>query len=270
LNALIEKKPHIAVLSHVFPHTGTVLDLKELIAAANKENLSTLFVIDGSQAVGNIMVSDDAFARSAYYAFHGHGWLLGTPSSGILVRNGWLLRVMAGIREAAATGRPFSTFRQMDSDEMPGSYDKFSSWFALNYVLKHEWLAVGIENAITHTKKLASLFRDEMHKRDIRTIGISPATSVVVITDIPKIEALYHALELKRLDCRIVNADLGNGERVAGIRFCFHHYHSDEYVRDLAELVGDFKADADRDRPDSPEPPLVQRSLRQSARAAGR
>src|SRR5205823_7212888 len=38
LNALIEKKPHIAVLSHVFPYTGTVLDLKELIDAANKEN----------------------------------------------------------------------------------------------------------------------------------------------------------------------------------------------------------------------------------------
>src|SRR5207249_10677164 len=97
-------------------YTGTVLDLKELIDAANKENVRTLFVVDGSQAVGNIMVSDDALVRSAYYAFQGHGWLLGTQSSGILVRNAWLLRVIAGIRQAAPTGRPFASFRQAYSE----------------------------------------------------------------------------------------------------------------------------------------------------------
>jgi selenocysteine lyase/cysteine desulfurase len=220
LNGLTEKKPDIAVLSHVFPGTGIVLDLKEVIDAANKENLRTLFVIDGSQAVGNIMVSDDAFVRSAYYAFDGHGWLLGTSSSGILVRNGWLLRVAAGIRQAALTARPFSSFHQVDSQDIPVAYDRFSSWFALNYVLKHEWLAVGVEKATKHTKGLACLFRDEMHKRDVRTIGISAASSAVVITDIPQTEALYRALELKRLECRIVSAGVANGEPALGIRFC--------------------------------------------------
>jgi selenocysteine lyase/cysteine desulfurase len=264
LDALKEKKPDIAVLSHVFPDTGIVLDLKELIDAAHKENLRTLFVVDGSHAVGNIMVNDEVLGRSAYYAFHGHGWLLGTPSSGILVRNGWLLRVVAGIE----TGDPADTFaspRQVNLQDMPAAYDDVSSWFALNYVLKHEWLAVGIENATKHTKKLACLFCDEMHKRDVHTIGISAASSAIVISDIPQMKELYHSLELRRLDCRMVTADLGNGERMSGIRFCFHHYHSDDDVRDLAELIGDFKAKADLTRPVPPEPFVIQGSFKQTA-----
>jgi selenocysteine lyase/cysteine desulfurase len=237
------------VLSHVFPDTGIVLDLKELIDTARKKDLSTVFAIDGSQAIGNIMVGDDAFFRSAYYAFDGHDWLLGTPSIGILVRNDWLLRVAGGVPQAAPTPRPFSSIRQSDGSEMPGSFDGFSSSFALNYVVQQEWLAVGVENATKHTKKLASLFRDEMHKRSIRTIGISAVSSAVVIADVPQIEAMYHAPELKRLDCRMVTAVLDNGQQASGIRFCFHHYHSDEDVRDLAEVIGKINAEADRGLP---------------------
>jgi selenocysteine lyase/cysteine desulfurase len=267
LNALKERKPDIAVLSHVFPDTGMVLDLKDLSDAAYKENLRTLFVVDGSHAVGNIMVSDDTLGRSAYYAFHGHGWLLGTPSCGILVRNGWLLRVVADIGQVDPSAALSSSgFGQVYSQNVPAAYDRVSSWFALNYVLKHEWLAVGVENATNHTKKLARLFCDEMHKRDVHTIGISSATSTVVIRDIPQMERLYHSLELKRLDCRIVSVDLGNGKRTSGIRFCFHHYHSDDDVRDLAELIGDFKTEAGNTMPEqSAEPIVIQPSFKQTA-----
>jgi selenocysteine lyase/cysteine desulfurase len=241
----LEKKPDIAVLSHVFPDTGIVLDLKGLIDTARKADLHTVFAIDGSQAAGNIMVSDDAIFRSAYYAFDGHGWLLGSPSIGVLVRNDWLLRVAGGVPQAAPTPRPFSSLGQADGHDMPAGFDGFSPWFALNYVLQQEWLAVGVENATRHTKKLAGLFRDEMHKRSIRTIGISRESSAVVITDIPQLDAMYNAL-LKRLDCRIVTAALDNGQQASGIRFCFHHYHSDEDVLDLAELIGNIHAEAGR------------------------
>ena len=249
VQACLEKKPDVAVLSHVFPDTGIVLDLRELIDTARKKDLSTLFAIDGSQAVGNIMVGDEAFFRAAYYAFDGHDWLLGTPSIGILVRNGWLLRVAGGVPQAALIPRPFSSIRQSDGSDMPRALGGFSSSFALNYVVQQEWLAVGAENATRHTKKLAGLFRDEMHKRSIRTIGISGASSVVVITGMAQLEAMYHAPELKRLDCRMVTAVLGNGQPASGIRFCFHHYHSDEDVRDLAELIGKANAEADRGIP---------------------
>jgi selenocysteine lyase/cysteine desulfurase len=245
----LEKKPDIAVLSHVFPDTGIVLDLKELIDTARKKDLSTVFAIDGSQAVGNIMVGDDAYFRSAYYAFDGHDWLLGTPPIGILVRNDWMLRVAGGVPQAAPTPRPFSSIRQSDGCDMPGSFDGFSSSFALNYVVQQEWLAVGVENATKHTKKLADIFRDEMHKRSIHTIGISGVSSAVVIADVPQIAAMYHAPELKRLDCRMVTTVLGNGQQASGIRFCFHHYHSDEDVRNLAEIIGKLNAEADRGIP---------------------
>jgi selenocysteine lyase/cysteine desulfurase len=253
LNALKEKKPAIAVLSHVFPDTGIVLDLKELIDAAHAENLGTLFVVDGSFAVGNVMVGDEVLGRSAYYAFQGNGWLLGTQSCGILVRNGWLLRVVADIP-------------QVNPVISSGLDDDVSSWFTLNYVLKHEWLAVGIENATKHTKKLASLFCDEMNRRDVHTIGVSAASSAVVITDIPRMEVLYRELELKRVECRIISAEAGNGEPKSGIRFCFHHYHSGDDVRDLAELIGDFRAKGDGATPEhNPEPIVIQHLLKQSA-----
>ena len=187
---LADKKADIAVLSHVFSGTGAVLDLKELIDAARKQNLRTLFVIDGSEAIGNVMVNDDSFARSAFYAFHGHGWLLGSPSVGILIRNGWLLRVTAGMQQETPATRPFSSVRLALSDPMPPSYDTFFPWFAFNHVLKNEWLAVGVEKAVNHSNKLAALFRDEMHKRDIRTIGLSRQSSAVVITNVPQMEAL--------------------------------------------------------------------------------
>jgi selenocysteine lyase/cysteine desulfurase len=266
LKVCLEKKPDIAVLSHVFPDTGIVLDVKELIDRARKENLRTLFAIDGSQAVGNIVVSHDAFFRSAYYAFHGHGWLLGSPSVGILVRNDWLLRVAGRVPQAAPISRPFSSMRQAGGQDMPPAFDGLSPSFALNYVLKQEWLAVGIDNATRHTKKLASLFRDEMHKRDIRTIGISRESSALVITDIPQLAAMYNALESKQLDCRIVTANLDNGQRASGIRFCFHHYQSDEDVLDLAEFIGSINVDALPGIPDqSAERQAVERSLKQSA-----
>ena len=245
VKACLEKKPDIAVLSHVFPDTGIVLDLKELIGTVRRNDLSTVFAIDGSQAVGNIMVGDDAFSRSVYYAFDGHDWLLGSPSIGILVRNDWLRRVSGGVAQSAPTSRPFSSIRQADGGDMPLSFDGYSPWFGLNYVLQQEWLAVGVENATKHSKKLADLFREEMHKRSIRTIGVSAVSSAVVIADVPQIEAMYNAPELKRLDCRMVTAVLDNGQQGSGIRFCFHHYHSDEDVLNLAEVIGKINAEAD-------------------------
>jgi selenocysteine lyase/cysteine desulfurase len=60
---------------------------------------------------------------------------------------------------------------------------------------------------------------------------------------------MYLAPQLKRLDCRMVTAVLDNGQQASGIRFCFHHYHSDEDVRNLAEVIGKLNAETDRGVP---------------------
>lgn len=246
VKSCIEKRPDIVVLSHVFPDTGVVLNLKQLIDAVRKENPRTVFVIDGSQAVGNIAVDNDVLVRSEYYAFYGDGWLLGSPSVGILARNGWLLSVGGGeVQQRNPTARPFSRSGSMQKGDKAPTYEGFAPWFALNYVLKKEWLAIGADNASKHTTKLASLFRDEMRKREIRTIGISGGSSAVVITaDVLQIEALHQTLQSKRLLCSLVSAQLGSGRPAKGIRFCFHHYHSDDDVRDLAELVANASTEA--------------------------
>ena len=190
---------------------------------------------------------------------------MGSPSLGVLIRNSWLLRIAAGLRQAAPTTRPFSSIRQADGQNLIPRPEALSSAFALNYVLKQEWLAVGVENAVAHTQKLAGLFRDEMQRRGIHTLGLSRESSVVVITGIPQLDAVYHALELKRLDSRKVAALLDNGQEISGIRFCFHHFHGDDDVRDLAELIGNTNAEADRPTAEGGLEPPVQRSLRQSA-----
>jgi selenocysteine lyase/cysteine desulfurase len=240
-----ESRPDIAVLSHVFADTGVVLDLKMLSDALRTENLRTVFVIDGSQAVGNIVVDADVLVRSGYYVFHGHGWLLGSPSVGIIVRNGWLLSVGAELQQRNPVARPFSRLDSGETMDISATYESFVPWFTLNYVLLHEWLAIGADNTSKHTMKLAGLFRDEMRKREIRTVGISGASSAVVITDLPQIEAVHQALESKRLQCSLVGAQLDSDRRATGIRFCFHHYHSDDDVRDLAELIADVGREAE-------------------------
>ena len=148
---------------------------------------------------------------------------------------------------------------------MPPVLDGYSPFFALNYVVQQEWLVVGMESATRHSKILAGLFRDEMHRRGIRTIGISRDGSIVVIADMPQPQAMYHALELKRLDCRIVDATLQNGQRTSGIRFCFHHYHSDEDVRDLAEFIGNINAEAVGAQDRDAETTVTERVFKQSA-----
>jgi selenocysteine lyase/cysteine desulfurase len=267
LQACIDKKPDIVLLSHVFPDSGVSLDLKELIDGVRKEGLRTLFVIDGSQAMGNIVVSDDILLRSAYYAFNGHNWLLGTLSVGVLVRNSWLLRVTAQMTEAAPLKRPFSTFRPTGVQDMPVTYDGFFPWFALNFLLKHEWLVVGAATSAGQTKHLAELFRTEMRKRDFRVIGNAGESSIVVIANVPRIDPLYHALETKRVRCRIVSADLDSGKRTFGIRFCFHHYHDDEDVRDLAEFIGKIAVDVDPEQSSdiATMPPAGDRYFEKSA-----
>ena len=257
LKACIDKKPDIVVLSHVFPDSGVILDLKELIDGVRKEGLHTLFVVDGSQAMGNVVVSDDILLRTAYYAFNAHNWLLGTPSLGILVRNGWLLRVTANMPDAAPLKRPFSAFGQTGAQELPATYESFFPWFALNFLLKREWLVVGADAAAKHSIRLAGLFRSEMQKRDFRIVGTFSEGSTVVIANVPHTHELYRALDAKRVRCRMVSADLESGKRAFGIRFCFHHYHDDEDVRDLAEFIGKIAVNADPDHsPDDAIGPL--------------
>jgi selenocysteine lyase/cysteine desulfurase len=47
----------------------------------------------------------------------------------------------------------------------------------------------------------------------------------------------------------MVTAVQDNGQQASGIRFCFHHYHSDEDVRNLAEVIGKLNAETDRGIP---------------------
>ena len=76
---------------------------------------------------------------------------------------------------------------------------------------------------------------------------------MVVIADVPAVHTLFRALEAKSVRCRMVGADLDSGKQALGIRFCFHHYHDDEDVRDLAEYIGKITANANSDQsPDEP------------------
>lgn len=76
-------------VSHVYPGTGLRLPLKALRQKVDQLGIRYL-VVDGAQAMGmlDLTAVDDDIRHCDFYAFPGHKWLNGPPSTGVLyIRN---------------------------------------------------------------------------------------------------------------------------------------------------------------------------------------
>jgi selenocysteine lyase/cysteine desulfurase len=65
--------------------TGQVLS-SETLRYFREANPRVIIVLDGSQAVGNIVVDHDVLQHVDFYIGSGHKWLGGMPSSGFVWR----------------------------------------------------------------------------------------------------------------------------------------------------------------------------------------
>jgi len=77
----VTEKTRVISVSHVTCTTGAILPAKEISDYARQQNIWS--VIDGAQAVGNILVSVSDIGCDIY-ATSGHKWMLGPKRTGIL------------------------------------------------------------------------------------------------------------------------------------------------------------------------------------------
>jgi len=78
-------KPSVVFVSHVVRTTGQVLS-SETVRYFREANPRVIIVLDGSQAVGNIVVEHDLLRYVDFYIGSGHKWLGGMPSTGFVWR----------------------------------------------------------------------------------------------------------------------------------------------------------------------------------------
>lgn len=94
LDAAIRRyKPHVVVLSHVSRASGATLPDAWIDRFKSVCVPGALLVLDGAQAVGNIVVTPTAKAGADFYVFSGHKWLRGLTTLGIVVASQGLWHV---------------------------------------------------------------------------------------------------------------------------------------------------------------------------------
>jgi selenocysteine lyase/cysteine desulfurase len=82
--AAIRNETRVISVSHVNFATGLRMPVREIVALAKAKNILT--IVDGAQAVGNIVVDVKSIGCDAYAA-PGHKWLLGPKGTGFLYIN---------------------------------------------------------------------------------------------------------------------------------------------------------------------------------------
>ena len=78
-------KPSVVFVSHLMRTTGQVL-ASETVRYFREANPRVIIVLDGSQAVGNIVIQHELLQYVDFYVGLGHKWLGGMPSTGFVWR----------------------------------------------------------------------------------------------------------------------------------------------------------------------------------------
>lgn len=83
-SAAIRKETRVVSVSHVNFATGLRMPVREIVALAKSKNILT--IVDGAQALGNVVVDVKSIGCDAYAA-PGHKWLLAPKGTGFLYIN---------------------------------------------------------------------------------------------------------------------------------------------------------------------------------------
>lgn len=82
--AFLVAKPDVVYLSHITRASGYRFPLETLLPYMKQINPRIVIIIDGAQAVGNIVVGPDILELVDFYVTSGHKWLSGRTTLGIL------------------------------------------------------------------------------------------------------------------------------------------------------------------------------------------
>lgn len=260
-------KPRVVFLSHVMRTTGQVL-ATDTLRCLREANPRILIVVDGSQAVGNVVVPDRLLQEVDFYIASGHKWLGGLTTSGFV----WSRDPDRWKIADAAQSLAFRGQRQL------GGTGNASAWVSLTSSIADmadDQPDKRFETIAVHNRDMGKLFCDALPRTGhlevvtpcandstpptgLVTIAVARAAAESLRTRLQKDRYAFTVLEHEQLRWRsphtdrfliardpvflaIKRASEYTGTRPKGprqdFRFCFHYWHSEQDVLKLAEKI---------------------------------
>lgn len=267
-NALVRAynfvKPRVVLVSHVMRTTGQAISTKTL-KYFREANPRVVVVLDGSQAIGNVVVTEEVLAEVDFYIASGHKWLCGMTTSGFVWQrepNRW---------KVADPGQSLAHDLQL------GGAGNAAAWSSLirsidDMVQEHPKTRL---RSIAHDNRaLGGLFRAELKAAGADVDFITPyrhsqPPSGLVTVGLPRNgEAIVEALARDGYDITVLGyeqvrwrskvsnrfllecdptfpaitaaeddtATHRNDARTE-VRLCFHHWHTEDDVRMLVQTI---------------------------------
>jgi selenocysteine lyase/cysteine desulfurase len=258
-------KPRVVFVSHLMRTTGQVMTPKTL-RNLRELNPRVIIVLDGSQAIGNVVVTRELLEQIDFYIASGHKWLGGLTTSGFV----WLRDPDRW--EVADPAQAFAYPGQLGGS---GNSAAWSSLVASIADMTLERPKSRLEKIASHNRSLGRSFIKALEPLagSIEIVtprrGGRPPSGLVTIGVSPTIgEPLVETLEAQnfafsRLDSETVHWRSGAENRFllerdrryptikrAGdhtptspkkdridLRFCFHYWHGEGDVRKLADAI---------------------------------
>lgn len=241
----------ILLASHVAYRTGAVIDpvrLRQRLEDAGVEDAT--LIIDGAQAVGNALVTEEQIGAASVYLTCGHKWLLGKAALGIAVDGpkGLSDEDRENLRKL---DQPFSRMDQ--KNEYTQEVVALEPAISLNYMLR-EFRAVGVQRIAAHNLELAQLFMEQALGQGLRLVPHTGQSGIVAIR-VPNARAMQDRLAEEQMFCQSFEFGSNPGslaqhresdQHDGVLRFGFHYFMDDQDVRRLIESIARNRAMATR------------------------
>lgn len=269
-------KPRVMFVSHVMRSTGQAVAVNTL-RNMRELNPRVIIVLDGSQAVGNLVVTRELLDQVDFYIASGHKWLGGLTTSGFV----WVRDP-----DRWVVADPTQAFAYPGQLGGSGNSAAWASLVGSISDMVMECPKRRLEEIGRHNRALGKLFsellRDASGRVDIVTplragrplsglvtVGVLPGLSDRVVENLLVEGFSFSILDAETVYWRshaenrfLLNRDMGCPTiRKAGestltapekarvdLRFCFHYWHGEEDVRDLVKVITGSIRDARRRR----------------------
>jgi selenocysteine lyase/cysteine desulfurase len=258
-------KPRVVFVSHVMRSTGQVLSPKTL-RYIRELNPRAIIVLDGSQAIGNIVVERELLELADFYIASGHKWLGGLTTSGFV----WSRDPKRWI--VADPAQAFAYPGQL------GGSGNAAAWASLVGSIEdmtREKPQQRLETIATHNRALGKVFVEGLAsvesqvdivtpllagrpRSGLVTIGVAPISSDRVIDNLTHEGFTFSLLDSETVHWRshaenrfllYRDPDYPVIERAGpstavnpekarvDLRFCFHYWHGEKEVRALTDSI---------------------------------
>jgi selenocysteine lyase/cysteine desulfurase len=261
-------KPRVVLVSHVMRTTGQVISV-DTLRYFKEANPAVITILDGSQAIGNVVVDQEVLECVDFYIASGHKWLGGMTTTGFVWRNDNRWTVDDPTQSLAYRGQLGGTGNGAAWASLLMAIDDLTKTRANSRL--HE--------IADHNQQLGQLFLSEIEGcSNIRPVtprneGKPPSGLVTIDVDPPAGDTVEKALQGRGFEFTVIGyeeiwwrspatnrylvswqdgmprikpAEPHTHTRPATVRtearFCFHYWHCEDDVRTLATALREHAA----------------------------